>query len=138
MRVAVMQMMHITKCTISVSVVSTTSWRSSGPELPLLHHGALIPAENVSVLQLDVVLLAVVAPHLLDVAVVTSLLARTIVETETETTNVETATDLAVQMTGTVIWRMTVTVIARKFERTAPTAKTGKWPWILLPLHTMN
>jgi len=52
------------------------------------------------VLQLDAVLLAVVAPHLLDVAVVTSLLARTIVETETETTNVETATDLAVQMTG--------------------------------------
>ena len=51
-------------------------------------------------LQLDAVLLAVVAPHLLDVAVVTSLLARTIVETETETTNVETATDLAVQMTG--------------------------------------
>jgi hypothetical protein len=60
----------------------------------------LIPAENVNVLQLDAVLLAVVAPHLLDVAVVTSLLARTIVETETETTNVETATDLAVQMTG--------------------------------------
>ncbi len=57
---------------------------------------------SVSVLQLDVVLLAVlVAPHLLDVAVVTSLLARMTVETETGIMIVETeGTDPAAQMTG--------------------------------------
>jgi hypothetical protein len=95
---------------------------------------------NVSVLQAAAVLHAVVdALHLLDVAVVISLPERTIAETVTETTIVETeATDPVVQMTGTEISRMSETVIARKFERTAPMAKTGKLPWILLLLHTMN
>lgn len=75
---------------------------NSGPELLRLHLGALTPAVSVSVLQLGVVLLAVlVALHLLDVAVVTSLLARMTAEIETETTIVETeATDPAAQMIG--------------------------------------
>jgi hypothetical protein len=73
----------------------------SGPELPRLHLGALIPVVSVTV-HLDVVLPAVVAAHhLLDVDVVTSLLARTTAETVTEITIVETeATAPAVQMTG--------------------------------------
>jgi thioredoxin-like negative regulator of GroEL len=77
----------------------------------------LIQAESVSVLQLDVALRAVVAPHLLDVAVVTSLLARMTVETETETMSVETATDLAVQMTGKnhvpMLWPNLLTILSR-------------------------
>jgi hypothetical protein len=74
---------------------------SSGLELLPQHLGASILAVSVTV-QLDAVLLAaVVALHLPDVAVATSLLARTTVETVTETTTVETeATDPAVQMTG--------------------------------------
>jgi hypothetical protein len=73
----------------------------SGPELLPLHLGALIPAVSVTA-QLDVVLLAVVAAlHLLDVAEVTSLLARMTAGTVTETTIVETeATAPAVLMTG--------------------------------------
>jgi hypothetical protein len=118
----------------------------SGLELLPLHLGASIRAVNVSVLQAAAVLHAVVdALHLLDVAVVISLPERTIAETVTETTIVETeATDPVVQMTGkdlaldrfasttyvsapgTEISRMSETVIARKFERTAPMAKTGK------------
>jgi len=94
----------------------------------------------------DDVLLAVVDALLpLDAAVATSLPERMIVETVTETTTVETeATDPVVQMIGkhcvqalsslptdafapgTVTSRMSETVIARKFERTAPTAKIGK------------
>jgi hypothetical protein len=98
----------------------------------------LIPAVSATV-QLDVVLLAVAALHLLDVAEVTSLLARMTAGTVTETTIVETeATAPAVLMTGTVISRTSETVIVRKFERTAPTAKIGKLPWILLLLRTMN
>ncbi len=77
---------------------------NSGLELRLLHLGASILAASVNVLQQDAVLPAVVAaPHLLDEAVATSLLARTTAETETETetTIVETdPTDPAVQMTG--------------------------------------
>lgn len=74
---------------------------SSGPELLPRHLGASIPAVSV-IVQRDVVLLAaVVAPHLPDVAVVTSLPARTTVEIVTETTIAETeATDPAVLMTG--------------------------------------
>jgi hypothetical protein len=118
----------------------------SGLELLPLHLGVSIRAVNVSVLQAAAVLHAVVdALHLLDVAVVISLPERTIAETVTETTIVETeATDPVVQMTGkdlaldrlasttyvsapgTEILRMSETVIARKFERTAPMAKTGK------------
>jgi hypothetical protein len=72
----------------------------SGPELLPLHLGALIPAVSATV-QLDVVLLAVAALHLLDVAEVTSLLARMTAGTVTETTIVETeATAPAVLMTG--------------------------------------
>jgi hypothetical protein len=74
----------------------------SGLELLLLHLGASIPAASVNVLQQDAVLPAVVAaPHPLDEAVATSLLARTTAETETVTTIVETdPTDPAVQMIG--------------------------------------
>lgn len=75
---------------------------NSGLELRLLHLGASIPAASVNVLQQDAVLPAVVAaPHPLDEAVATSLLARTTAETETATTIVETdPTDPAVQMIG--------------------------------------
>ncbi|KAI6712047.1 hypothetical protein JHW43_005404, partial [Diplocarpon mali] len=78
---------------------------SSGPELPLLPHGALIPAASASVLAVlqavAAVLLAVeVVLHLLDVAVATTLLVRTIAETETTTAVTVTATALAVQRTG--------------------------------------
>jgi len=95
---------------------------------------------SVNVLRVDDVLLAVAdALHLLDVAVVTFLPERMIVETVTETTTVETeVTDPAVQMTETVTSRMSEIVIVRKLERTAPTAKIGKLPWTLLLLHTMN
>ena len=118
----------------------------SGLELLPLHLGALTPAVSVSVPLVDDVLLAVADALLpLDAAVVTSLPERMIVETVTETTTVETeATDPVVQTTGkhcvqalsslptdafvpgTVTSRMSEIVIGRKFERTAPTAKTGK------------
>jgi len=118
----------------------------SGLELLPLHLGALTQAVSVSVPLADAVLLAVAdALHLLDVAVVTSHPERMIVETVTEITIVETeVTDPVVQMIGkncaldlspspthvcaigTVISRMSETVIVRKFERTAPTAKIGK------------
>jgi len=119
---------------------------NSGLELLRLRLGVSIPVVSVSVPLADAVLLAVAdALHLLDVVVVTSHPEKMIAETVTETTIVETeATDPVVRMTGkdlaldrfasttyvsapgTEISRMSETVIARKFERTAPMAKTGK------------
>ena len=76
---------------------------NSGPELLPLHHGASILVVNASVLQLDAVLLAAVDVLLLlaVVAVVTSLPARMIAETETETMIVAIVVIVpAAQMTG--------------------------------------
>lgn len=76
----------------------------------------------------------VVAPHLLDVAVVTTLLARMIAGTVT--TNVGTAIALAVQMTEIVMERMSA--IETTFVRTEPMAKIGKLPLTHLLLHMMS